>query len=81
MTLKKINLKKLKKLNLKMKPKSFIFSKSDIIIIATDLNDTTRHLINTKTSKLIKNKPLLVNIARGPIVNEKLLVSLLKKKL
>ena len=77
--IKKINLKKLKKLNLKMKPKSFIFAKSDIIIIATDLNDTTRHLINTKTSKLIKNKPLLVNIARGPIVNEKLLVSLLKK--
>ena len=79
--IKKINLKKLKKLNLKMKPKSFIFAKSDIIIIATDLNDTTRHLINTKTSKLIKNKPLLVNIARGPIVNEKLLVSLLKKKI
>ena len=42
---------------------------------------STRHLINTKTSKLIKNKPLLVNIARGPIINEKVLVSLLKKLL
>ena len=37
--------------------------------------------INKKKSKLIKNKPLLINIARGPIINEKVLVSLLKKKI
>ncbi len=79
--IKKISPQKLNKLNLKLKSKPFIFAKSDIIIFATDLNDTTKHLINKKTSKLIKKKPLLVNIARGPIINEKVLVSLIKNSI
>ncbi len=79
--IKKISPKKLKKLNLKIKSKNFIYNRSEIIIIATDLNYSTKHLINLKTSKLIKNKPLIVNIARGPIINEKALISLLKKNI
>ena len=65
--------------NYLIKSKNFIFQKSKIIIISTDLNQTTKHLINFKTSKLIKNNPLLVNIARGPIISEKALILLLKK--
>ena len=79
--IKKIDSKFLNKTNLKIKSKNFIYRKSEIIIIATDLNYTTKHLINFKTSKLIKNNPLLINIARGPILNEKALVSLLKKNI
>ncbi|MBD1162841.1 hypothetical protein IDG48_04715 [Pelagibacterales bacterium SAG-MED12] len=79
--IKKIDIKKLKKTNLKIKSKNFIFQKSKIIIISTDLNQTTKHLINFKTSKLIKNNPLLVNIARGPIISEKALILLLKKNI
>ena len=79
--IKKINSQKLKKFNLQIKSKSFIFAKSDIIIFATDLNDTTKHLINTKTSKLIKKKPLIVNIARGPLINEKVLASLIRNNI
>ena len=79
--IKKIDSKFLNKTNLKIKSKNFIYRKSEIIIIATDLNYTTKHLINFKTSKLIKNNPLLINIARGPILNEKALISLLKKNI
>lgn len=79
--IKKISFKKLKRLNLKIKSKNFIYSKSDIIIIATDLNYSTKYLINSKISKFIKNKPLIVNIARGPIINEKALISLLKNNI
>jgi len=79
--IKKISKKKLKKFKISFKSKNFIYQKSDIIILATDLNDTTKHLINSKLSKLIKSKPLIVNIARGPIIEEKALIFLLQKKI
>ena len=79
--IKKISKKKLKKFKISFKSKNFIYQKSDIIILATDLNDTTKHLINSKLSKLIKSKPLIINIARGPIIEEKALIFLLQKKL
>lgn len=79
--IKKINKKKVKKFKISIKNKRFIYQNSDIIILATDLNYTTQHLINLKLSKLIKKKPLLVNIARGPIIEEKALIFLLKKEI
>ena len=79
--IKKINNKKLKKLKVNTKSKNYIYKNCDIIIIATDLNTSTRYLINKKTLKLIRKKPLLVNIARGPIVNEQALILLLEKKI
>jgi len=78
--IKKISSQKLKKCKINLKSKNYIFKNCEIIIIATDLNTSTKHLINSKTSRLIKKKPLLVNIARGPIVDEKVLISLLKNK-
>ena len=54
--IKKINKKKAKKSKIIIKNKRFIYQNSDIIILATDLNYTTQHLINLKLSKLIKKK-------------------------
>ena len=79
--IKKISKKKLRKFKISFKSKNFIYQKSDIIILATDLNDTTKHLINSKLSKLIKSKPLIINIARGSIIEEKALIFLLQKKI
>ncbi|WP_440669499.1 NAD(P)-dependent oxidoreductase [Candidatus Pelagibacter sp. HIMB1483] len=79
--IKKINNKKLKKLKVNIKSKNYIYKNCDIIIIATDLNTSTRYLINKKTLKLIRKKPLLVNIARGPIINDQALILLLEKKI
>jgi D-3-phosphoglycerate dehydrogenase len=79
--IKKISLQKLKKYKINLKSKNYILKNCEIIILATDLNTSTKHFINNKTSKLIKKKPLLVNISRGSIVDEKALISLLKKKI
>ncbi len=80
--IKKINSKFLRKFKLKVKTKKFIFNNCDIIIIATDLNHTSKKIISKKTIKDLKNNPLIVNIARGgSIENSALLKSLKQKKI
>ena len=44
-------------------------SKSDIIIIACELNKETYHLINEKTLSYVKNGVYMINVARGAIVD------------
>lgn len=49
----------------------------DIIIIAATLNNTTRGLVNVEFCKNVKDGAIVVNIARGQIVeNESILSSL-----
>lgn len=54
---------------------------SDIISIHCPLNSLTRNLISEPEFKLMKRKPLIVNTARGGIVNEGDLVSAYKSGL
>ncbi len=42
---------------------------ADIVTIHTPLNDQTRHMFNYEKFKLMKPTAVLVNTARGPIVN------------
>ncbi len=53
----------------------------DYFVIACDLNETTLNLITKKEISLMKNTCVIVNVARGPIVNEKDLYTALKKNL
>ncbi|MDO4643764.1 MAG: NAD(P)-dependent oxidoreductase [Cardiobacteriaceae bacterium] len=46
-----------------------VFSKSDIITLHCPLNDASYHLLNTETLALCRNKPLIVNMARGPVAD------------
>ncbi len=55
-----------------------LLSTCDIISIHTPLNDSTRGLINSSKIDLIKKGALIINCARGPIVDEKALVKRLK---
>ncbi len=47
-----------------------LLRESDLISLHTPLNDTTRHLIDAEELSLMKESAILVNTARGPVINE-----------
>ncbi|MBI5953611.1 MAG: phosphoglycerate dehydrogenase [Chloroflexi bacterium] len=55
-----------------------LLSESDFVSVNCDLNPTSHHLINAKTLAKMKSTAVLVNTARGPIVDEKALVAALQ---
>lgn len=57
-----------------------IFSKSDIITIHLSLSPDTKGLVNRKLLSLMKPDAILVNIARGALIDEEALYDVLKNK-
>lgn len=55
-----------------------LLSNSDFISVNCDLNATSYHLINHDTLALVKPNAILINTARGPIVEEAALVESLQ---
>ena len=51
---------------------------SDIVVLHCPLNDSTRGMINAEKLSMMKSSAMLVNVARGPVVNEKDLADALK---
>jgi D-3-phosphoglycerate dehydrogenase len=60
--------------------KDVLFQESDIITVHTPLTDDTRNLINKQVFEKMKKSALLINTARGGIVNEADLKSALQEK-
>jgi len=56
-----------------------LLSRADYVSINCNLNPTSYHLINAETLSLFKPEAVLINTARGPIVDEKSLISALQK--
>lgn len=56
-----------------------ILQKSDIVILHCPLNDETRGLIDAAKLSMMKSTSILLNLARGPIVNAKDLAQALEK--
>jgi glycerate dehydrogenase len=56
-----------------------LLSKSDVISIHAPLNDATRDLIGEKELHKMKKTAVLLNLGRGPIVNEQALAKALKE--
>ncbi|OXL22861.1 D-2-hydroxyacid dehydrogenase [Psychrobacter sp. DAB_AL32B] len=50
-----------------------VLARADVISLHCPLNDDTKHLINKDTLAKMTKKPLLVNVARGGIVDSKAL--------
>jgi phosphoglycerate dehydrogenase-like enzyme len=67
-------------ISLEMMDLPSLLSKSDFVTVNCDLNPTSYHLINSDTLALMKPNAVLINTARGPIVEEKALVDALQTK-
>ncbi len=57
-----------------------LVSQADFVSVNCDLNPTSHYLINRDILNLMKPNAVLINTARGPIVNEKALVEALQQK-
>jgi len=64
----------------KLVSKEDLFEQSDIISIHVILSEWTRGLVGDSELRLMKPSALLVNISRGPIVDEAALITALREK-
>jgi hydroxypyruvate reductase 1 len=52
-----------------------VLKKADVVSLHLLLNETTHHLINAKRLRLMKHNAVLINAARGPVIDEEALVA------
>jgi len=55
-----------------------LLERSDVISVNTPLTDETRHLLSEKEMQKMKDGVFMVNTARGPVIDEKMLVKYLQ---
>lgn len=68
----------LKYQNLKYVDLDTIYEKSDIISLSLPLNKHTKYLINSESISKMKKQPIILNTARGAIINTTDLINALK---
>ena len=56
-----------------------LLARSDFVSVNADLNPTSYHLINAETLRQMKPEAVLINTARGPIVDEPALIEALQR--
>jgi glyoxylate reductase len=61
------------------RPKADLLRESDFVVLCLPLTSETRHLIGATEIRLMKPTSYLVNVARGPVVDEGALVAALRE--
>ena len=61
-------------------PMDDLLKESDVVSLHVPLNDKTKHLISTNQFNIMKPTALLINTARGPVVDEKAVLQALTDK-
>ena len=56
-----------------------LLKQSDLVVVACLLNESTRHLLNAERLRLMKPTAYLINVARGPIIDEAALIEALRE--
>jgi D-3-phosphoglycerate dehydrogenase / 2-oxoglutarate reductase len=74
--------RRLDRLPTEASPSSFeeLLARSDFVVLACPLTPQTRYLINENTVKLMKPTAWLINVGRGPVVQEQALIDALRGK-
>ena len=72
--------KRFKKQGIKILSLNKIFSSCDVIIVCVDLNKSSYHLIGSKQMLYLNDNKILINVSRGPVVNNKELIKCIKKQ-
>jgi D-3-phosphoglycerate dehydrogenase / 2-oxoglutarate reductase len=57
-----------------------LMQESDFVVIACPLTAQTRHIVNERTLALMKKTAWIVNVGRGPVIDEKALIKCLGEK-
>jgi D-3-phosphoglycerate dehydrogenase len=65
---------------IRMVSKESLLRQADFISLNCDLNPTSHHLINDETLAYVRPTAVLLNTARGPVVDEAALIRALKEK-
>jgi glyoxylate reductase len=68
-----------RELEAKKVPLSYLLKESDFVSIHVPLTKATYHLIGEKELKMMKKTAILLNTARGPIIDEAALITALKE--
>ncbi|MBE6335394.1 MAG: hydroxyacid dehydrogenase [Lentimicrobiaceae bacterium] len=67
--------------NVTLVDKEMLFKESDIVSLHVALNDETRNFVTYKELSMMKPSAIIVNVARGPIINTKDLAKALQEGL
>lgn len=70
-----------KKCNVKKVKLDKLLKKSKYIILACPLTEETVNILDKEQFKLIRNDAVIINVGRGKLINEKVLIKYLKEKL